>query len=82
MKLDDDETTGDNDFKNESAPDVYAVVIDEGSEKGYVGITSVGKPFVKILTGEGSNGYRVEEISTGQMCMLYGCPTVWFIRPC
>jgi len=76
-----EETTGDDDFKYEKCPDVCAVVVDKGSGRGYVQISGAGKDTEIIHTGHGEPGFVKAEISAGQTCMLYGRPTVLYIRP-
>jgi hypothetical protein len=76
-----DETTGENDFKNEQAPNVCAVVVDKNSGFGYAQITGGGKEPKIIYTGRGETGYQLADISTGQTCMLYGEPTVLYACP-
>lgn len=81
MQLAPDETTAADDFKFERSPDVYGVVVDCNSESGCVQISGGGKPTIRITTGPGESGFRFEVIPEGQSCMLYGCPTVWYIVP-
>lgn len=82
LQLAAEETTGENDFKYEQYPDVFAVVVDKGSGLGYAQITGGGKDVHAIYTGRGETGYILVNISAGQSCMLYGYPTVLYIRPC
>lgn len=82
VQLAPEETTGENDFKYEQFPDVSAVVVDKGSGIGYAQITGGGKEVQAIYTGRGETGYILVNISEGQSCMLYGDPTVLYIRPC
>ena len=79
--IDSAETTGEDDFKYEQAPHVRAVVVDQGSAGGFVQITGGNKPRERIQTGEGNSGYVKRDILAGQSCMLYGRPTVIYIRP-
>ncbi|KAB8259940.1 hypothetical protein BDV32DRAFT_123687 [Aspergillus pseudonomiae] len=81
VQLASDEVTGENDFKYERSPNVCAVVVDEGSGFGYAQITGGGKDPTIIYIGRGTTGYKWAEISVGQSCMLYGCPTVLYVRP-
>ncbi|KAB8244556.1 hypothetical protein BDV35DRAFT_287190 [Aspergillus flavus] len=81
VQLAHDEITGENDFKYERSPNVCAVVVDEGSDFGYAQITGGGREPIIVYTGRGTTGYKRVEISDGQTCMLYGCPTVLYIRP-
>ena len=75
------ETTGENDFRYEQSPNVSAVVVDKGSERGFVQITGGGKSTERVDTGRGDKGFTLVEILTGQTCMLYGRPTVLYIQP-
>ncbi|RYO79255.1 hypothetical protein DL763_009349 [Monosporascus cannonballus] len=80
IKLDEDETTGEDDFKYRQHPDVVGVVVDKGSGRGFVQISGqVEGDTVRISTGRGRIGYEYRDILEGQSCMLYGCPTVFFI---
>ncbi|KAH7191098.1 hypothetical protein BFJ63_vAg17284 [Fusarium oxysporum f. sp. narcissi] len=81
VQLAPDETTAEDDFKYERSPQVRGVVVDLGSESGYVQISGGGKPTVKITTGLKEGEFHFENISDGQSCMLYGRPTVWYIVP-
>lgn len=76
-----EETTGENDFKNEQWPNVCAVVVDRGSGGGFVQIVGGGQDAHIIETGSGDPRYALANISPGQSCMLYGNPTVLFIYP-
>jgi len=76
-----DETTGANDFKYEEFPNVCGVVVDLNSGQGYAQITGGGKATEAFYTGRGETGFIMAEISSGQTCMLYGQPTVLYIRP-
>lgn len=75
------ETTGEDDFKYEKWPDVCGVVVDKSSEIGFVQITGGGKPREHVNTGDGASGFIKIDIHPGQSCMLYGRPTVLYIRP-
>ncbi|KIV94120.1 hypothetical protein PV10_05269 [Exophiala mesophila] len=79
--VDPDETTGEDNFIYEKWPDVCGVVVDKGSENGFVQITGGGKPAQRINTGDGASGFAKIDIHNGQSCMLYGRPTVLYIRP-
>ncbi|OBS20583.1 hypothetical protein FPOA_06940 [Fusarium poae] len=81
VQLAPDETTAEDDFKYERSPQVCGVVVDLGSESGYVQISGGSKPTVKITTGLKEGEFHFENISDGQSCMLYGRPTVWYIVP-
>lgn len=82
-----EETTGGNDFKHAKYPNVCGVVVDKGSAQGWIQIQGGNKTTMKINTGPGENigpgeeRFAFEEISDGQSCMLYGCPTVLYICP-
>ncbi|KAI8628767.1 hypothetical protein F5Y19DRAFT_476312 [Xylariaceae sp. FL1651] len=82
IRLDSDETTGANDFKYQIHPNVVGVVIDKGSQRGFIQISGdMPGSAKKIHTSPGMQGerYIFEEISEGQSCMLYGEPTVWYV---
>ncbi|KAL4891344.1 hypothetical protein BDV59DRAFT_182277 [Aspergillus ambiguus] len=81
VRLAPDETTGENDFKYERSPNVCGVIVDEGSGFGYVQISGGDKDTVIIYTGRGQTGFKRANISKDQTCMLYGYPTVLYIRP-
>jgi hypothetical protein len=76
-----DETTGEDDFKFERWPNVCGVVVDKSSASGFVQITGGGKPRQQVNTGDGASGFDKIDIRNGQSCMLYGRPTVLYIRP-
>lgn len=76
-----EETTGEHDFKYEQSPNVCAVVVDKNSGRGYAQITGGGKDTEIIYTGRGDTGFVMVDITSGQTCMLYGRPTVLYIRP-
>lgn len=79
MVLDEDETTGN--FKTWTSLEISAVVIDLGSEVGFIGISSTdGRPFQKIVTGPSKTGYLCVQMLDGQTCMLYGNSTVLLVR--
>jgi hypothetical protein len=82
--LDVDEITGQSDFKYERHPDACGVVIDKGSEHGFVQVSGGDKATTKVLTGQNDldqERYVYVDILNGQTCMLYGRPTVLYIRP-
>ena len=79
--IDTDETTGANDFKYEKWPNVCGVVVDKSSGSGFVQVTGGGKPLQRADTGDGATGFPKLDIQKGQTCMLYGKPTVLYIRP-
>jgi hypothetical protein len=81
VRLADEETTGEDDFKFEESPNVCAVVVDKGSGRGYAQITGGGRKTEIFYTGRGETGFVFAEITTGQSCMLYGRPTVLYICP-
>jgi hypothetical protein len=81
VEIDSDETTGENDFKYEKSPGVCAVVVDQGSGDGFVQIIGGDTPREIVHTGEGRSGFVKRDILAGQSCMLYGRPTVLYIRP-
>ncbi|KAK4170792.1 hypothetical protein QBC36DRAFT_120906 [Triangularia setosa] len=82
VQLAPDETTAAGDLKYQRFPNVRGVVVDRSSETGYVQISSRDNGITKITTGPGESGFQYEPILEGQSCMLYGCPTVWWIEPC
>lgn len=73
-----EETTGQNDFKYETHPNVCGVVVDKGSERGFVQVSGGDRETTRVNTGRGEEGFSFLEISEGQSCMLYGQPTVLF----
>jgi len=74
-------STGKGAFISETAPDVYKVVIDTGSERGYVEITGGGLDPYFVRTSPARTGVEVVELQNGQVCMINGCSTVVYIRP-
>ena len=81
VQLATEETTGQNDFKYEKHPSVCGVVVDKGSERGFVQVSGGNKETTRVDTGRGDTGFTFVEISEGQTCMLYGQPTVLFCYP-
>ena len=81
MDLAPDETTGEDDFKYERAPNVCAVVVDQSSGYGWVQISGGGKETKMVKTGQGGKEFVIVDIAVGQSCMLYGRPTVLFVKP-
>ena len=80
MDLAPDETTGEEDYKFERAPDVCAVVVEQSSGYGWVQISGGGKVEI-VRTGQGGKEFVIVDIAVGQSCMLYGRPTVLFVKP-
>ena len=81
VEVDTNETTGENDFKYEKFPNVCAVVVDKRSGSGFVQITGGNRDTEIVHTGPGESGFVKIDILDGQSCMLYGTPTVLYIRP-
>lgn len=81
MQIDTEETTGANDFTYKAFPDAVAVVIDLGSDRGFVQITGQEENSSRRIHTGKKKGYRLEWLEEGQTCMLYGKPTVLFIVP-
>jgi len=83
--LDEDEITGRPDyFEYERHPDACGVVIDKGSDHGFVQVSGGDKATTKVSTGQkdlGQERYVYVDILNEQTCMLYGRPTVLYIRP-
>ncbi|KAF2845020.1 hypothetical protein T440DRAFT_511851 [Plenodomus tracheiphilus IPT5] len=75
IKLADEETTGQNDFKYRKYPSVCGVVVDKGSDRGFVQVSGGNEETKRVDTGRGDTGFTFVEISEGQTCMLYGEPT-------
>jgi hypothetical protein len=75
-----DETTGENDFRFERAPNVCAVVIERGTGSGWVQIIGGGKTEI-VRTNCEDKEFVIVDIAAGQSCMLYGTPTVLYIYP-
>lgn len=73
--------TGEGAFISETAPDVDKVVIDKGSERGYVEITGGGLAPYFVRTSPDLTGVEVVKLQNGQRCMINGCSTVVYIRP-
>lgn len=73
--------SGEGAFISETAPNVDKVVIDTGSERGYVEITGGGLPPSFIRTSPEKSGFKVVEVRDGQRCMISGRSTVVYIRP-
>ena len=79
--VDTEETTGANDFKYEKYPDACGVVVDKSSGNGWVQVTGGGLGLQQEETGDGATSFAKLDIQKGQTCMLYGKPTVLYIRP-
>ncbi|PMD57622.1 uncharacterized protein K444DRAFT_615027 [Hyaloscypha bicolor E] len=73
--------SGEGAFVSEMAPDVVKVVVDKGSERGYVEIAGGGLEAFFIRTSPEQSGFSVAELQNGQMCMINGRSTVVYIRP-
>ncbi|KAH8723531.1 hypothetical protein GQ44DRAFT_773906 [Phaeosphaeriaceae sp. PMI808] len=78
VRLADEETTGENDFKFKKYPDVCGVVVDRGSSKGWVQIQGGQEQTIKIFTGPNETGYAYARILADQSCMPHGYPTVLY----
>jgi hypothetical protein len=81
-----DETTNENGtFKYRKNPDVCGVVIDKGSDGGFVQISGGNKATTRVDTGQNDvkDGERFVyvDILSEQTCMLYGEPTVLYVSP-
>ncbi|KAE9373828.1 hypothetical protein N431DRAFT_338417 [Stipitochalara longipes BDJ] len=72
--------SGEGAFISETAPDVFAVAIDRGSERGYVEIAGGGVDYF-VRTSPERTGIEVITLKNGQRCMLNGRPSVIYIRP-
>lgn len=70
--IDAEETTGEDDFTFEKGSNVCAVVVDKGSERGFVQIIGARKPPEVVQTGKGGLGFEKRDVLDGQSCMLYG----------
>ncbi|KAK4073567.1 hypothetical protein Purlil1_13009 [Purpureocillium lilacinum] len=82
LRIASEETTGENDFTYKQWPEVVGVMVDKGSDRGFVQISGEeGSEIVRIHTGRGENDCVFASVSEGQSCMLYGYPTVIFIYP-
>lgn len=83
--IDANETTGENSgpnaFRYEVWPNVCGVVVDTGSEKGFVQITGGELADQVIQTGYGKSDVVMADIQPDQTCMIYGSSTVLYIRP-
>ena len=79
------ETTGQSDyFKFETSLNACGVVIDKSSGYGYVQVSGGVNATTKIATGQmkkNEEKYVYVEILNEQTCMLYGQPTVLYVRP-
>lgn len=81
-----DETTNELDtFKYRKNPDVCGVVIDKGSDAGFVQVSGGDKATTRVDTGQKDDkvGERFVyvDILSEQTCMLYGEPTVLYVSP-
>lgn len=82
LQLAANETTGDNNFTYKRWPEIVGVIVDQGSERGFVQVSGEeGGEIVRIYTGRGKKEATFASVSEGQSCMLYGYPTVIFIYP-
>ena len=75
------EDSGEGAFVSETAPDVVKVVVDKGSERGYVEIAGGGLEAFFIRTSPEQSGFSVAELQNGQICMINGRSTVVYNRP-
>jgi len=73
--------SGDGAFISETAPGVHKVVIDKGSEGGYVEITGGGLEPYFVRTSPELTGVEIVQLQNDQRCMINGCSTVLYIRP-
>jgi hypothetical protein len=73
--------SGEGAFVSETAPDVERVVIDKGSDRGYVEITGGGLDPYWVRTSPERAGIEVVELKADQTCMIHGRSTVVYIRP-
>jgi len=74
--------SGEGAFPTETAPHVVKVVIDTGSERGYVEINGGGLPASFVRTSPEQSGFTVVELQDGQRYMINGRSTLVCIRPC
>jgi len=81
VQLAEDETTGEDDFKFKTSPEVCAVIIDKDSERGFAQVSGGDSPTEIVQTGVGERGEVMVKILTDQSCMLYGRPTALFVYP-
>ena len=83
VRLDDDVTTGRDDFPYKVGPDVNGAIIDRRSEVGRVVITGDKTPTRVIPTGPKETGARFirVKIADGETCMIYGKSTLIYIKP-
>lgn len=83
--LDVQETTGQlHQFPYETAPNACGVVVDKSSDHGFVQVSGGDKATTRVPTGAKNRDeerYVYVDILNGQTCMLYGQPTVLYVRP-
>ncbi|OJD12424.1 hypothetical protein AJ78_06975 [Emergomyces pasteurianus Ep9510] len=75
-------TTEEEDFKYEKSLNVYKIVVDKSSGRGYTQITKEDKDSYIIYTGHGESDCVKAEILARQTCMLYRRSTVLYILSC
>jgi hypothetical protein len=79
LRLADEEVTGLYKFKD--YPEVRGVVVDKGSDCGYIQVSGGRAATTMIQTGPGDTNVEFVEILADQGCMLYGGATVLFCYP-
>ena len=62
VEIDRDETTEEDDFKYERSSNVFAVVVDKSSGRGFVQISGAVKPREIVHTGDGESGFTKVDI--------------------
>jgi hypothetical protein len=67
-------------FISETAPNVHKVVVDKGSERGYVDITGGEVEAYFVRTSPDRTGVEIVELQNDQICTIHGCSTVLYIR--
>ncbi|KAK7972449.1 hypothetical protein PG988_006583 [Apiospora saccharicola] len=78
LQVDADETTATGNFPFKTSVDAVGVMVDLSSDKGFVQISNLEQSR-RVDTGSGSKGFKYEDIKEGESCMLYGCPTVFYL---
>ena len=80
VEIESHETTGEDDFKYKKSPAVCAVIINKSSRRRYAQITGRDKAPEVIHTDNRESGFKKAKIEVSQSYILYGRPTVLYIR--
>ncbi|RMZ71999.1 hypothetical protein GMOD_00006986 [Pyrenophora seminiperda CCB06] len=68
-------------FKFKDYPEVRGVVVDKGSDRGYIQVSGGRAATTMVETSKDKTGVEFVEILKNQGCMLYGGATVLFCYP-